>query len=156
MANPVIQLDSLEVAWRTLAETIRRKEAELSAMKQEFQILDQARALLLMRANPGAGVSLPVLGTRRAIGLKEAILECLAASEFGLDMYELIPAVAAKVDADRYAHERSLYAAVQTTLRRMIARGEIAMTVHDEKRRYIVAPSANVSMVTAAGGLEAA
>lgn len=157
MGTEGLQLDKLESAWRSLREEIRLRENELSALKNEFQILDQARSVLIMRAGAGASSSIPLFTSKRAIGLKEAILACLSASEFGLDMDELIFSVQNKVDEGRYVSDRSLYAAVQTTVRRMIARGEVAITAHDEKRRYVTGHMANQSSpeVTAAGKTEA-
>lgn len=142
MGNENPQLDRLEGAWRELGDTIRRREAELSALKHEFKILDQARALLIMRTSAGTDASVSFPGIKRAIGLKEAILECISASELGLTLSELCTAVATKVDEDRYANERSLVAAVQTTVRRMIVRGEIALTAHGAKSRYVIAQPA--------------
>lgn len=136
------QFDRLEEAWRELGAAIRRREKELASLKEEFRILDQARAVLMLRE--GAGGESPVLFSpaKKQIGLKEAIVESIAGSEFGLELAELLSAIRTKIDDTKYSSERSFIAAIQTTVRRMIISGELALTAHNAIQRYIVGPKA--------------
>jgi hypothetical protein len=132
--------DRLEKAWSALRDNIRRREAELAALRHEFQILDEARALLIMRA--GAGDSPIAFDSNRAkIGLREAVLVSVRDSELGIEFADLCAAVMRQVGSGRYSNERSLVAAVQTTLRRLIAQGEVALFMREGVRKYVVGPS---------------
>lgn len=145
MGDPAfVHTDRLEEAWSALRDNIRRREAELAALKHEFQILDQARALLIMRK--GAGDS-PVAfeSNRSKIGLQEAVLSSVREAELGINFAELCSAVMRYVDLDRYSSERSLAAAVQTTVRRLIARGEVAMSMQGGVRKYVIGPNDGAS-----------
>lgn len=136
------QLDRLDEAWRELGASISRREAELAALREEFRILDQARAILMLRTGSGSDAPLLFFSTKKATGLKEAIQESISNSEFGLTLDELVRAVSTKIDDSKYANERSFIAAIQTTVRRMIARSELALSVHDGQQRYVLGPIA--------------
>lgn len=138
MSNETAQLDRLEEAWQKLRHAIRSREVELAALKQEFEILDQARSLVILRGVSADDAPVLLQASRRRVGLKEAIQVSLAAAEFGLDLQGLVDAVDAKVEGSRYATERSLQAAVQTTVRRMLATGEVTMLPDENARRYIL------------------
>lgn len=133
-------IDRLEEAWSTLRDNIRRREAELAALRHEFQILDEARALLIMRAGTG-GAPIAFDSSRAKIGLREAVLTSVRDSELGIEFADLCAEVMRQVGADRYSNERSLVAAVQTTLRRLIAQGEVALFMRDGVRKYVVGRS---------------
>ncbi len=139
--NENVQLDRLEDAWRKLRDTIRQRESELAALRNEFEILDQARALLIMRGWPGNNSSVLLHAPKQRIGLKDAIYASLSAAEFGLDIRDLVSAVAAQVDDSRYSSERSLQAAVHTTVRRMLGAGEVTLIVTETSRCYAIAPA---------------
>lgn len=140
--------DKLEEAWRALRDNIRRREAELAALKHEFQILDDARALLIMRA--GAGDSPVAFDSNRVkIGLREAVLRSVHESELGIEFPTLCAAVMRHVEQDRYSNERSLTAAIQTTLRRLIAQGEVAMFMREGVRKYVTGSRKESSKGTA-------
>lgn len=129
--------DRLEDAWSALRDNIRRREAELAALKHEFQILDEARALLIMRA--GAGDSPVSFDSNKAkIGLREAVLTCVRESELGIGFADLCKAVTRQVGSERYSNERSLVAAVQTTIRRLIAQGEVSLFMREGVRKYVI------------------
>lgn len=137
MSESGVQTDRLEETWRKLRDVIRQRELELTALKQEFEILDQARALVILRGSGNSNS--PVLPQpKRRVGLKDAICAALSASEVGLSLDELVDAVSAKVDDDRYASERSLQAAVQTTVRRMLAAAEVMIIPQGDSRRYLL------------------
>lgn len=132
--------DRLEEAWRALRDNIRGREAELAALRSQFQILDEARALLIMRA--GAGDAAVIFDSARSkVGLREAVLTSVMDSETGIGFAELCAAVMRQVKSDRYSSERSLAAAVQTTVRRLIAKGEVALYVQDGVRMYVSGPN---------------
>jgi hypothetical protein len=138
MSDPAFApTDRLEEAWSALRDNIRRREVELAALRHEFQILDEARALLIMRA--GAGNS-PIAfdSSKSKMGLQEAVLSSVRESELGIKFSDLCSAVMRRVGSDRYSSERSLIAAVQTTVRRLIARGEVALFVQEGVRKYVI------------------
>jgi hypothetical protein len=139
-----VPADRLEEAWSALRDNIRRREAELAALKHEFQILDEARALLIMRA--GAGDS-PVSfdSNKTKVGLREAVLACVRESELGIGFADLCTAVMRQVGSERYSTERSLVAAVQTTLRRLIAQGEVSLFMREGARKYVIGSSVESS-----------
>lgn len=139
MTNLVDIPDRLEDAWRKLGETIRQREAELSELKLEFQVLDQARILLLTRAAGGSFAAFAAKQQNK-VGLRDAVLASVDKTDIGLTFQELCLAVKGKVDMDRYANERSFVAAVQTTTRRLVARGEISLGVQDKVQRYTLGP----------------
>lgn len=141
MSDPAfVPTDRLEEAWSALRDNIRRREAELAALRHEFQILDEARALLIMRT--GAGDSPVAFDSNRSkVGLQEAVLSAVRESELGIEFPDICSAVMRRVESGRYSSERSLVAAVQTTVRRLIARGEIALFMQEGVRKYVIGPS---------------
>lgn len=139
---PAPTTDRLEEAWRALRDNIRRREAELAALRSQFQILDEARALLIMRA--GAGDSVIFDSARSKIGLRDAVLTAVTESETGIGFPELCAAVMRQVDSDRYSSDRSLEAAVQTTVRRLIAKGEVALHMQEGTRKYVRGPNVQI------------
>lgn len=134
--------DRLEEEWRILRDAIKYHETELAAMKKQFEILDNARAVLIMRSM-GAKMPNALTAQKQKLGLRDAVLKAIVDSEMGIGLPDLCGAVALRVDSERYASERSLEAAVQTTVRRLIAQGVVALHVRSGVRKYVQGPNAH-------------
>jgi hypothetical protein len=145
-ALPIISGDRLEDAWRKLGALVRERERELAELKREFLVLDEARALLIMRSDvrysPAMSNRLPV--SKPKMGLLHAVIASVRDSEEGLTLGQLCEAVQSRVSLDRYANERSFVAAVQTTVRRLMARSHLALSVSDGTTKYMLGPEASV------------
>jgi hypothetical protein len=127
-------IDRLEDEWLRLGALIKQREAELVALKKTFDILDQARAVILQRSVK-SHANVPTRVPK--LGLRAAVLAVVQKSEFGLPITSLCDAVAANIEIDRYSSLRSLQAAVLTTARRLVTDGELKMVAIDGKPCYI-------------------
>jgi hypothetical protein len=145
MTNPSpLPSERLEEEWTVLREQIRRREVELAALLRQFRVLDEARALLIMRAC--AGEAVVAFETKMPkLGLRDAVLSSVAGAELGIRLRELCEAVIRLVDPNRYSTERSLEAAVQTTVRRLILQGEVSQFMQDGVRKYVIGPTSALS-----------
>jgi hypothetical protein len=128
-------LDRLEEAWLRLAAVIRQREAELELLKKEFSILDRARALILNRDH-GQARNTSLEGQSKRLGLRAEVLAAITNSEFGLSFSALVACIGERVDPSRYSSERSFNAAIQTTVRRLVAEGQVAFSSRNGKVIY--------------------